>query len=161
MRKTTNELSAAILSSPWLRLALVPPKGKEILGNMMAKIWPSLTVANKLEEGSLSRDPAVEKAYVDDPLVHDKISAGIFKEVTQAGPWAISHAQELKVPTLVMHGDKDPVIDFKGSEEFAKNAGETATFHPWPNLRHEPHNEPEQQQVIDRMILFCDQILQQ
>ncbi|MEL6536697.1 MAG: alpha/beta fold hydrolase, partial [Bacteroidota bacterium] len=91
LRKTTNELSGAILSSPWLRLALIPPKGKERLGNIMAKIWPSLTVANQLAPGSLSRDPAVEKAYLDDPLVHIKISAGIFKEITDVGPWIIDH----------------------------------------------------------------------
>ena len=159
LRKPTHELAGAILSSAWLRLQLVPPRGKEILGNVMAKIFPSLTVPNELEEGSLSKDPAVEKAYKEDPLVHNKISAGIFKETTDAGVYAIANAHRLSVPTLVMHGDADPVIAFSGSEDFVKGAGEMATFHPWPGLRHEPHNEPDQGEVIARMLVFAQQFL--
>ena len=159
LRKPVNELSAAVLSAAWLKLALTPPKGKALLGDIMSVIWPSLTVANKMEPGTLSRDPAVEEAYLKDPLVHDKISAGIFKQTIAAGEWARQHANELKVPTFVMHGTDDNLIAFSGSEEFAKNAGAMATFHAWEGLRHELHNEPDQLQVLETVWDFIEKTL--
>ena len=152
LRKPTGELTAAILSSAWLRLKLIPPKGKEVLGKMMAKLWPSLTISNKLGEGSLSRDPKVEQAYLEDPLVHDKISAGIFQAITDAGPWVIGQANELKVPTLIMHGTADRLTKHAASQQFAQTAGDQVTFKSWDGLFHEMHNEPEKEAVMDTMV---------
>lgn len=160
LKKPVGELSGAILSSPFLRLAFAPPKISLLLGKIMCKIWPSLTISNKLAPGSLSKDPAVEKAYLDDPLVHDKMSAGLFEEIRQGGQYAIANAHDLKLPTLVTHGDEDAVIALSGSQDFTKNASDMASLHVWSTLRHEPHNEPEQQEVMALIAEYANKVIQ-
>ena len=42
LKRKPNDISGAIISSAWLRLAFEPPYFKVLLGKMMNFIWPSL-----------------------------------------------------------------------------------------------------------------------
>ena len=122
---------------------------------VLNKVAPRIPVPNKLEQGGLSRDPDVETRYNEDPLVHGLVTPRLFTEIRDGGEWAIKHAGELHVPTLLMHGEADPITSCDGSRAFASNAPSARlTFRPWPNLRHETHNEPEQAEVLDAMMAF-------
>ena len=146
LKKNILELAGGIMSSAWLRLAFEPPKSKVKLGQMMLKIWPSITLPSKLDSNNLTRDPLANEAYVKDELVHDMISPSLFEIIRLGGIWALEHAPELAIPTLVMHGHEDPITDCKASAEFAKNAPHT-TWQLWENAYHEPHNDLEKEQV--------------
>jgi pimeloyl-ACP methyl ester carboxylesterase len=45
----------------------------------------------------------------------------------------------IKVPVLILHGVKDPVIPFDMGETLAGRFGKQATFVPFPGVGHEPH----------------------
>ena len=89
LRRNASEVQGAILSSPWLRLSFEPKTIEKILGRVMAKINPSFTQKNGLEVDSLSRDPDIAEAYMNDPLVHQKISAGLFVDAYNIGLYAL------------------------------------------------------------------------
>ncbi len=149
LQKVTTELAGAILSSSFLKLAFEPPSWKLKLGQIMASLWPAFTQSNELDPSDLSTDPGVGKDYLADPLVHNKISAGLFFALLESGSWALNNVHLLKLPVLVMHGTSDPITSSGGSEKFAGKAGSLATLKLWEGMKHETHNEIEKEQVLN------------
>ncbi|MEQ9302122.1 MAG: alpha/beta hydrolase [Cyclobacteriaceae bacterium] len=146
LQNNMKELEAAVLSSPWLTLAFDPPSVQVKLAKFVRKLLPSFTQHSKLDVQLLSKDPEVIKAYQEDPLVHDLVSPSLFLSIIKGGQDALSKASELKLPTLVMHGDDDKITSADSSGRFARDAG--AEYKLWKGLKHEPHNEPEQKEVL-------------
>jgi alpha-beta hydrolase superfamily lysophospholipase len=140
-----------IATGPWLKLAFDPPASKVSLGKMMNKILPGFTQASGLETAALSHDPAVVKAYENDPLVHDKISARMFVSTYDSGLWALEHAAEFLLPLLLMHGTADRLTSAEASRQFGEAAGKNVTLRLWDGWYHEIHNEPEKAQVFKEM----------
>jgi len=155
LRRSSKEIAGAILSSPWLRLSFEPGKFQLVLADWMSKIFPSLTQANGLKPEFLSRDPAVGAAYMKDPLVHDKISAGLFSEAVANGNYALRHAVAISKPTLVFHGTDDSITSTAASQEFA-GASEQIDFKSWPEMRHESHNELGKELVMEFTIQWIN-----
>lgn len=151
-------LAGVVVTSPNLRLAFEPPAFKVALGKMMNSIWPAFSQASELETTAISRDSEVVRAYVDDPLVHDRISARLFICVVyEASKWALEHAGEFSLPLLLMHGSGDRITSAEGSREFAAQAGDICTLKIWDGSYHELHNEPEKEQVFAEIISWLDQ----
>lgn len=154
------ELAGVIATGPWLKLAFQPPASKVLLGKMMTKIQPGFSQANGLETAALSRDSEVVRAYVNDPLVHDRISARLFIDMFDSGLWALDHAAEILLPVLLMHGGADKIVSLEASKQFATSAGDKVTLRVWKGLYHEIHNEPEQNEVFAIMIDWMNSQLQ-
>jgi len=154
------ELAGVIATGPWLKLAFQPPASKVLLGKMMTKIQPGFSQANGLETAALSRDSEVVRAYVNDPLVHDRISARLFIDMFDSGLWALDHAAEILLPLLLMHGGADKIVSLEASKQFATSAGDKVTLRVWKGLYHEIHNEPEQNEVFAIMIDWMNSQLQ-
>lgn len=151
--------AGVICTDPWLRLAYAPPVWKVSLGRAMDRLWPTYSQASGLDRTTLSRDPAVVRAYGQDPLVHDRVSARLYASFADAAVWALAHAAELSVPTLLMHGSDDRQCSPAASREFAAAADGKCTYKEWAGLYHEIHNEPERQQVLAAMIAWLDRQL--
>jgi len=64
---------AMVLSSPALAVHMAAWQ-RAVVGWLPA-LWPNLTLGNGLQPQFLSHDTAVVQAYLDDPLVHDRICA--------------------------------------------------------------------------------------
>jgi len=149
-------VKGVIATGPWLRLAFEPPAAKISLAKTMQSILPGLLQSSGLETAALSHDEAVVRAYENDPLVHDKISARLFVVMYDAGLWALEHASELTLPMLLMHGSADRLTSADASREFAERAGEKVTLKIWDGAYHEIHNEPEKEDVFRTMIAWMD-----
>jgi alpha-beta hydrolase superfamily lysophospholipase len=141
-------LKGAVVSGPAFRPAFRPPVWKLTMGKWVYSLWPKLAMPNGLERAALSRDPAVVRAYEADPLVHDKISARLGLDLLNSGEWALTHAAELPLPLLLMHGSGDRLTSPQASEEFARKAGKFCTLKIWNGLYHEIHNDPEKAEVV-------------
>jgi len=144
-------LRGVIATGPWLKLAFDPPASKVLLGKMMNNILPGFTQASGLETAALSHDPVVVKAYENDPLVHDKISARMFVSTYDSGLWALEHASEFPLPLLLMHGTADRLTSAEASRHFGEAGGKQVTLKLWDGWYHEIHNEPEKVQVFKVM----------
>ncbi len=155
LRRKPN-LAGVIATGPWLKLAFDPPAIQVTLGRMMNNIAPGFTQKSGLETAALSHDPNVVNAYVNDPLVHEKISARLFVAMYESGLWALDHAAEFPLPLLLMHGTADRLTSEEASRQFAERVGKNVTWHAWGGLYHEIHNEPEKAEVLRVMVDWMD-----
>ncbi len=150
--KRQPDLKAAVLSAPYFRLTTPAPSLKVSFGRLTQNLVPKLTLPTGLNADHISRDKEEVRKYVNDPLVHDKISAKMGISVVDAGEYAIAHSGKIKVPTLVLHGSGDKITDSKASVAFAKNAGPEVHIKLHDGLYHEIHNEPEKPAVFKDII---------
>jgi len=152
----TNELAAFILSSPFLDVAFQPPKWKITMANLVGSILPSLTQSNELDPSTISRDPKEVEKYVNDPLVHDRISVRMYLDVSKAGKDLLKNTKPIKIPGLVYHGDSDLLVSFEATRQFvALNEG--LIWHPLEGVYHEPHNDLGREKVYTLVSDFIRQ----
>ncbi len=137
----SNNFVGAIATSPFLKLAFQPPAWKLAVGRILQKIGPSITMGNELDVTAISRDKTEVQKYIDDPLVHDKISANYSLTFMKKGIWAIEHAAQLTIPMLLVHGTGDKLISYKATEEFVKNSNGKSSLKLFENGFHELHND--------------------
>ncbi len=150
------KLAGVIASGPLLRTAFEPPAWKLTLAKILYSLRPTLALANEVDRPALCRDPEVVRAYNDDPLVHDRLSARLGMDMLQSGLWALEHAAEFPLPLLLMHGGADRITSPQASREFAAQAGEVCTLKIWDGFYHEIHNEPEQKQVLAYLLAWLN-----
>ncbi len=146
--KRKPAIKGVIATGAPLRLAFAPPAWKLALGKMLNSIAPSLVMANGLATSELSNDPAVEPAYVHDPLVHDRISVRLSQDMLGQGVYNLEHASEFPLPLLLMHGGSDRIASPEASFEFASKMGPQCTLKIWDGMKHEIHNELGKAEVI-------------
>ncbi len=148
LRNPKNGLKGVIATSPALQLAFEPPAFKVFLGKVMRGLYPGFSQTNEINPQHISRDKAVVDAYIKDPLVHNLITAETGMGLLQWGKDIIAKAQEIKIPLLLMHGDKDQLTSHKGTETLAAKLKGDVTLKIWEGLFHETHNEPEKEEVL-------------
>jgi len=141
-------LRGVIASGP----TLGPPAIAPILvaiSRVLSSIAPRFSLEAGLEKPALSRDPAVPKAYAEDPLVHGRASARLGTELTRTLEWVNAHAGELRLPLLLLHGAADRIAPPAFSKHFFENVGGTdKTFLSPPGGFHEPHNDIDHAAVL-------------
>ena len=140
LRENPN-IKGLIVSAPWLEMKTKPSFYKLFMGWAMSYVWPKFTQSNGIDKSQLTHCKNTNKEYIDDPLVHDRISAGLFMEVYRAGKWAMQHAEKLNIPTLLMHGTADQITSLDASKKFARTAGSKCSFKALNDYYHEIHNE--------------------
>ncbi len=142
-------LAALVLSAP----AVLP--GDDIspvlmrVAKVVGKVVPGLP-GQKLSSASISRDPAVVKAYDEDPLnFRGKLPAGIGGAMLRTMDSFPSRLPSLRLPLLVLSGTDDKLVNPEGAKLVDQLAGSTdKTLKMYPGLYHEVFNEPEKDMVI-------------
>ncbi len=112
-------------------------------------------MGNGLQPGWISRDPAVVRAYEQDPLVHDRVSARLVRFIADSGELVRDLAPFWRTPTLLLWAGADRCVAPAGSAAFAEAApAEVLQHQVFAPLFHEIFNEPEREAVIARLVLF-------
>lgn len=145
--KNKPKIRGAIVTSPWIRLSFEPSKGKITLAGIMKHIMPSLVQPTGLATEHLSRLKEVVDRYINDPLVHDRISVTLFHSAVSTAAYILNNAGSLNVPVLLYHGSDDRITSPEGSSELASKSG-MINFRLWEGGYHELHNEPFKEQVF-------------
>lgn len=91
------------------------------LSKVLSNVWPSLVLETGLDTRALSRDPAVEEAYINDPLVHGKGTPRLSTEVMDTADWTQAHAAQMELPCLIVHGGADRLSFPEASQRFFEN----------------------------------------
>jgi alpha-beta hydrolase superfamily lysophospholipase len=143
-----HRFTGIISTSPWLRLSKEPPAIIKFIGRLMNKLAPWFTLSQDLDSRKLAQNATIGQQYDNDPLNHNKISARLYQGITESGNWALDHADELKTPTLLFHGEADEITSYQASHDFARRAKQVE-FKLWPNCFHELHNEPNQNEILN------------
>ncbi len=151
-----------VVTSAGLRSALQEQKAKVAMVRLLGSILPAMTMPSGLDPATISRDPDVVQAYINDPLVHYSTSLGFGKAALNAINLCFARAGQFPAPLLIMHGKADKLTYPSGSEEFAKlvdAADCDVTLKLWDDLYHELHNEPEKMEVFKFMVEWLDKHL--
>ena len=144
------ELDALVLSSP--ALGAHPdtqlPSILDLLLRFLVHIRPRLLFSSDLDSNAICRDPEVVQAYINDPLVSDKVSARWYVEITRAIRDIQGRASELGIPTLLMQSGDDHLIDPQAAQRWSRHAPpDLLKLVIWDGLYHEMFNEPEKDKV--------------
>jgi alpha-beta hydrolase superfamily lysophospholipase len=135
-------LRGLILSSPALAVRL--GGAQQMMLKLLYCLAPALTVPNRLPVHLLSHDPAVSSQYKADPLVHSKISARLLTSMLSSIDYCASHANSMKIPTLMLVAGDDHLVDPEGSKRFfARLPSGLGQMHLYPDFYHEVFNEIE------------------
>ena len=150
-------IDGLVLSSP--ALATSANIVQKILLALLPKLAPHLCVDNGLKPEFVARDPQVVQAYVADPLVHRRISAGLAQWIVQQGPLTLAKAADWahwQVPTLLMYAQADRLVDPAGSAQFARQAPACVTSRGFDGMYHEIFNDPDKALVFDCLKAWLD-----
>ncbi|RKH53412.1 alpha/beta hydrolase [Corallococcus sp. AB049A] len=144
-------LSGAILSAPYLKLAISPPAAKVLAARMVGSLVPWMKVPSGLAPDMLSTDPEIQKAVTADPLYVPFATPRWFVESTAAQAQTLGLAPKIQVPLFVLCGQEDGVALPAAARAFFEAAGTAdKKFKEYPGMRHEPLNER------DRATVFQD-----
>ena len=142
-----------VLSAPAIDADV--PAWKRRLADILGGTVPRFAIANTFPKGGLSSDPAVEVAYLADPLaVHrttTRLGVSLFREQDRVQR-ALAGGGPLPVATYVLHGADDPIVPESASRSLEGRANVTRRV--YPGLHHETHNEPSGARVIDDTIAW-------
>jgi alpha-beta hydrolase superfamily lysophospholipase len=123
---------------------------------------PGAAAADLITNGAvppetLSRDEAVVKAYIDDPLVWDTVPPEVFGHTIDVGQKARDAIALIQIPVLLLHGVDDKLCDIQGSNLVHTELVITdKTLIGYEGLRHEILNEPEKDKVLADLIGWLD-----
>jgi alpha-beta hydrolase superfamily lysophospholipase len=149
--KQKPDVKGVISTSPSLHNAIEEQSIKVMTAKAMGSIMSSVSIKSGLDVNALSHDPEVIKLYINDPLVHDKISLGFGKIVLNVTKWTLEHAKEFSLPLLLMHGKADSIAYPSSSIEFAAPLNDACKLVLWEDAYHELHNEPIKDEVYKTM----------
>lgn len=124
------------------------------LAPIIGAILPRLEIPNVFRADALSRDPAVGDAYLSDPLVVLKTTAGFGRQMLAAIDRTKAAVASLSIPTLVIHGASDSIVPPQSSALLGEL--DAVDRRIYPGLRHELFNEPEGMDVVDDVIRWID-----
>lgn len=129
------------------------PPAKLKIGRFLLKYAPWVTLRGNLRADLLTRDPVIQEEHRNDPLRHSRMSAPLFFGMVEGGETMIARSGEIRIPTLLVVGGQDPVIDPAAAREFFERLGsDDKTMHIYPKMLHEPFGEIGREQVFDDII---------
>lgn len=150
-QKYPGELAGLILSGPAFRDKVASP-AKILLAKAISPIIPTFTAKTGLDPSLISRDREVVRKYVEDPMVHGVATARWYTEYRRAQDEAMQVASKLVLPTLILQGGADGIVDASATSEFfRKLASPDKTLRVYEGFYHEVLNEPGKESVLRDM----------
>jgi alpha-beta hydrolase superfamily lysophospholipase len=141
--------------------ALVPPgslsRTRRWLLQVVRRVAPRVSFPAGLDPNGLSVDPAVVRAYLDDPLVERNITASLAAEMFAAMRRTAGRGSAVRPPLLALHGVDDPICAAAGSEVFAA-AAPAGRYLGFPGMRHEIFNEPGREAVFEVILDWLHEV---
>lgn len=151
------DAAGLIITSPWLRLAFVPPRWKVSLARIAAHVWPSFTQNTDVVPTRLSRDLDFLMALPDPHLVHHRMSARMYQALTAGAIRAGRDAIELPYPILLVHGGHDPVTSVSATKQFFRALrSQDKSLVIVPKALHETHNDLCRDSVLSQITAWLD-----
>ena len=114
-----------------------------------AVIFPRLGLL-RLDAQGVSRDPAVVKAHLEDPLVcQGKMTARLGAELLGAMERIGSEANRITLPLLILQGGADRLVDPSGAQLLHEKVSSTdKKLIVYEGFYHEVFNEPQHDRVL-------------
>ena len=136
-----------VLSSPALDPGM--SAAQKLLLAVAAPLVPKRALGNGLDPAWVCSDPAVVRAYIADPLTHDRVTPRLARFIVDAGVLVRQRAPQWATPTLLLYAGADRCVAPRGSDAFAAAApAAVLQAHRYGGFAHELFNEPGQARVL-------------
>ena len=143
-----KEADAIVLSGALTRY------NHKLAGDLPIQAPADMYVPNALGEDVCS-DPAVIKAYTEDPLVAKEMSIGLLNSIYAGVQYLKENAACFEVPVLILHGANDGLVSPQDSMDLFNSIGsKDKGLFIYPELCHEIFNEPVKQKVLDDVVFW-------
>lgn len=152
LARKSGALTGVLVSAPLIEVAVPVPAHKLMIAKVGARMAPRMRLDSEINPSDLSRDPEVGHAYASDPLVNRKVSAKWYAEAMQAMHEVAEWAPRIRAPLLVMHGTEDRLASVAATKRLFDRVGSPdKELVIYPGFYHELFNEPEKQEVYERL----------
>ena len=149
-----EKIRGVVASSPALVKSPKTPSFMVTLAKVLGKIAPGLTLSNGIDPKLLSRNPEAVRKYIEDPLVHDRISAKLGMSVFNNMELAHKEAHRINVPVLLLVGTGDVITPPEGSRKlFEELKVDDKTLKEFEGAYHEIFEDPEWEEDFHRTIV--------
>jgi alpha-beta hydrolase superfamily lysophospholipase len=152
-----NPYIAAILETPWLRLAIPMSPIITLIARVFGKLSPSVAVVNKIDVNALTRDAVTAKEIESDPYYHNRLSMRLFVGLTDGGEYAINNASHLKTPILLLAAGNDTIVSSEAISELNENAGNVTKLLSYKDALHSIHNDIIKGECLNDMLNFVNE----
>lgn len=152
--------AATIISAPLIQLRLEVPGWKKALGNVAARLFPTLSLPSGLDPKQLTHDEEAALAYAQDPLVFRTATAGWFSAVQRAQSELWRDVPRLTEGRyLFLLPEQDPVCDTGAAQRFFHHlpAAEKKLI-LYPDSYHEPLHETFRERVYHDLSTYLQTI---
>ena len=144
-----RDVAGVVLSNPYFRLAIDPPKVKVWSALLVGKIVPFLPVDAGLDLATLTSDPEMQAWTDRDPLYLRKTTPRWFTESARAQEAIRGQAHRFDRPLLLLLGTGDRIADGIAAREFfGAAASPDKTLLEYRGFEHEIFNERERERPI-------------
>lgn len=159
-----------LLASRLVQRGALPTTGLALLGAVLGDwAWAREALAQEvLPEGTsdpagMSRDPAAAADYAEDPLIyHGPYKRPLLQAEVAALDASSAQLARITVPVAVLHGTEDPFVPPDPTiEAVGRTSAPWHRVHLYPGARHELVNETNRAEVLDDLVRFCTEVIEQ
>ena len=147
-------LAATVVASPFLGLGFRVHPLKLLAGRLLADLAPAVSLPTGIDVEALCRDPAVCSAYRTDPLVHQRMTAGAWKEIQWAQRAVAADAHRIEGPIQFLLTGEDRIVDAEMARAFADGLHGNVQVRWYPEMYHEALHDPQRDQVLADVLNF-------
>jgi len=148
-------LAGAVLSGPYLELALQAPAFKVLAAKVANKVVPWVPIPTEIKTTQLTRDAAMIAEAEKDPLYLHIVTPRFFLESSAAQPAARAAGPDIRLPLLLVCGAEDPIASTSAMRTFFEGvASADKAFKAYPGMLHEPWNEQGREEVYRDISLW-------
>jgi alpha-beta hydrolase superfamily lysophospholipase len=147
LMSTDARIKRVVLSSPAYRKKVQPSAFIATMGKLLSKIAPKLTLDNEINVNDISRNEDVVAAYVNDELVHGRVSARFFTSFLAAEK-KLKGSRKLSCPILYLVAMADRIVEPNGAREAFDRLESEKKWIGYDGFYHEIFNENERERVF-------------
>ncbi len=153
LTRDMSEITGVIAQAPLLRPGKPVPRAMLKVLTLLRKIMPGFTAKNGLDTEQISSMAKEVEKYLNDPLVHNQLGAGLAVDMLKAGEWSLANAKKWSTPLLMMHSEEDKITCPISTESFATQA-QNCRIQLFGNAAHEIHNDVTRADVYAELTRF-------
>jgi alpha-beta hydrolase superfamily lysophospholipase len=152
-------LAAAVVTSPFLALAMHAPAWKVAAARVLADLAPGLGMSTGLDTALLSTDAGVGEAARADPLYHGRMTPRAWREILAAQAAVVAEQDRIATPLLMLLAGDDRILSSAASRAFAAALPTPADLIVYEGMFHEILNERDRDRVLADLGAWLDRTL--
>ncbi len=138
-----SSIRGLVLSSGAFTYENVSPFLRTLV-NLLSPILPRIHFSNGIKPTTLSRNEKIVEEYVNDPLVHNKITPRLAHEMFKNVDLLFERVKNLRMPVLLLAGERDSVVPSSATQKLFKLlTSKDKELEIFPGAYHEIFCDPE------------------